>query len=132
MTGAVFYATRFGASEGVAKYIAGRIGADIVDLQKTPDADPEGYGKVVLGCGVYNGQVLPLVRDFAKRYADAAPDFDFFLVCALRDEKADEQLERIAKELGVGRRVYFNAPRNMMGVEGLKLELFIEHLSNKN
>ena len=130
MTDAVFYATKFGASEGAAKYIAGRISADIVDLNKTPDADPKGYGKVVLGCGVYNGQVLPSVTDFVEKHVDIVPSFDFFLVCALKDKKADEQLEKIAKKLGVGYHVYFNSPRNMAGVEGSKLELFIEHLNN--
>lgn len=131
MTDAVFYATKSGATEGAARYIAKRIGADVFNLDKDHDADPSEYDRVILGSGVYLQNVPKTVTDFAARYADLMPDVSLYLVCAFKDREGDEQLERISNALGVGYGVYFNNPRRMMGVEGSKLELFIGHLNNR-
>ncbi|MDD4185752.1 MAG: flavodoxin domain-containing protein [Candidatus Methanomethylophilaceae archaeon] len=130
MTGAIFYATKSGATEGVAKYIARNIGAETINLDKDPNADLSKYDRVILGSGVYLHKVPKTVSDFATKYADLMPKVSLYLVCAFKDEEGDEQLQRISSELGVGYGVYFNNPRRMMGMEGSKLELFIEHLNN--
>ncbi len=131
MTDAIFYATKSGATEGAAKYIAGKIGADIFNLDKDHHADPSEYDRVILGSGVYLHKVPKTVTDFATRYADLMPNVSLYLVCAFKDKEGDDQLENISNALGVGYSVYFNNPRRMMGMEGSKLELFIEHLNNK-
>ena len=131
MTDAVFYFTKLGTTGRIAKYIAESIGAELVDLGKEPYADPSKYDRVILGSGVYGGYPSKNVRDFIERYGDAASKMSLFLVCAFRDDRAADQLEKISKELGVADSIFFNRPKKMIGVEGSKLELYIESLKKR-
>ncbi|NLN72409.1 MAG: hypothetical protein GX137_06475 [Thermoplasmatales archaeon] len=128
MTDAVFYFTKLGTTGRIAKYIAESIGAELVDLGKEPYADPSKYDRVILGSGVYGGYPSKNVRDFMDRYEDEASGISLFLVCAFRDDRAAGQLEKISEDLGVADSIFFNRPKKMIGVEGSKLELYIESL----
>ena len=128
MADAVFYFTKLGSTGKIAKYIAERIGAEAVDLSKEPNADPSKYDRVILGSGVYGGSPSKTIREFAEKHRDSMPKINLYLVCAFKDKKAEDQLEKISNELGVADSIYFNKPRKMFGVEGSKLELYIESM----
>ena len=128
MADAVFYFTKLGSTGKTAKYIAERIGAEAVDLGTEPDADPSKYDRVILGSGVYGGSPSKNVREFAEKHRDAMPKISLYLICSFKDKKAEDQLEKISGELGVADSIYFNKPRKMFGVEGSKLELYIDSL----
>jgi menaquinone-dependent protoporphyrinogen oxidase len=68
----VAYASKYGATEGIAERIGetlGRTGLD-VDVRPVGEAEPEGYEAFVLGSAAYAGHWRKEARKFVKHHHD--------------------------------------------------------------
>lgn len=63
---AVIYATKHGAAEQYAKWIAEATGADLFDQKKTKPRDVKDYDIIVFGGGIYSGGIKGI--DFLRKH----------------------------------------------------------------
>jgi menaquinone-dependent protoporphyrinogen oxidase len=82
MKGAVVYASKHGATKGIAEAIATGLRGDGVDAQAHDTegiSGVDGYDAIVLGSAVYAGHWLKPVREFALGHADQLRELPVWL-----------------------------------------------------
>jgi menaquinone-dependent protoporphyrinogen oxidase len=138
----VAYATKYGATEGIAERIGetlGRSGLD-VDVRPVKEADPVGYDAFVVGSAAYAGHWRKEARKFVQHHHDELDTHPVWLFSSgpLGTETEDEKgrdvrvaatpkdVAGLAESLHAkGHRVFFGAldPDALKGPEGLMAKL---------
>lgn len=126
MTTAIIYVSKTGNTRKVAEYIAGKIGAEAVDVKNCTDIS--GYDRIILGTGVFAGRVPKVMRNFVENNKEKLSNASLFVTCLYNDEKGAKQLEGIANMFGIADAIFFDGAKKQIGVEGSKLEEYIKTL----
>ncbi len=126
MTTAIIYVSKTGTTRKVAEYIAGKIGAEAIDIKDCKDIS--GYDRIILGTGVFAGRIPKAMRNFVAENKEKLSEASLFVTCLYNDEKGAKQLEGIANLLGIADAIFFDGAKKQIGVEGSKLEEYIKTL----
>ena len=126
MTTAIIYVSKTGTTRKVAEYIAGKIGAEPIDIKDCKDIS--GYDRIILGTGVFAGRIPKAMRNFVANNKEKLSAASLFVTCLYNDEKGAKQLEGIANLLGIADAIFFDGAKKQIGVEGSKLEEYIKTL----
>jgi len=138
----VAYATKYGATEGIAERIGetlGRSGLD-VDVCAVKDAEPAGYDAFVVGSAAYAGHWRKEARRFVKHHHDELDAHPVWLFSSgplgtetedarghdLREASTPKDVAGLAESLHAkGHRVFFGKlePDELKGPEGLMTKL---------
>ena len=126
MTTAVIYASKFGKTKMAAEYIAGKIGAEAIDVKNCKDIS--GYDRIILGTGVYAGNAPKAFSEFVDANKDKLSNASLFVTCLYNDDKGAKQLEKLAQRYGIADAIFFDGVKKQIGVEGSKFEEYIKTL----
>ncbi|MFC4784060.1 flavodoxin domain-containing protein [Nocardioides sp. MAHUQ-72] len=138
----VAYATKHGATEGIAERIGeslGRSGLD-VDVREVREAEPAGYDAYVVGSAAYAGHWRKEARKFVKSHHDELDTHPVWLFSSgplgtetedgqghdLREAATPKDVAGLVESLHArGHRVFFGAldPEALTGPEGLMTKL---------
>ena len=100
MRTAVFFTSKFRTTQRTAEYIAKALDADLFDIKKgAPSAD--GHDLVILGSGIYAGEVSRSMRNFVENNAEALSGkrVALFVCCRSDGKKAEDQLSHVAEAM---------------------------------
>ena len=91
MKALILYASKTGASEDVAQYIASKFeNSKIVNLSSTNNLpNLNGYDKIIVGSGVYFSKIHADLKSFLSSHLDEleSKNFGVFFCCGSTDEK---------------------------------------------
>lgn len=126
MSSIIIYASKTGNTKKVAEYIASKIGAKAVSVKE--DVDLSQYDRIILGTGIYAGKPGKPMAKFVADNKDKLSSASLFVTCMYNDDKGANQLEAVAKEMGIADAIFFDKWKKQVGVEGSKLETYISSL----
>lgn len=98
MKTAIVYASNHGATESVVNQLAGLLAgepAEVINLRKNKNFNPEGYERVIIGGSIHVGQIQKPVKHFCIRYEDQLINtkLGLFICCMYTEEQASRQFE---------------------------------------
>ena len=126
MRTAVIYSSKTGNTKAAAEYIAGRIGAEAIDVRSAPDVSS--YDRIILGMGIYAGRPSKAMSEFIESNKDSLKGASMFVTCLYNEEKGAKQLQKIAEGFGIADAIFFNKVKKQFGAEDSKLEEYIRTL----
>ncbi len=102
MSTAIYFASKHGTTEAVAREIAAKLGDDVavIDLNKTVNPDIRPYENVIIGGSIHFGQIQQVVVDFCERNLKLllGKQLGLFICCLLK-EKEHEEFENAFTEM---------------------------------
>jgi len=127
MASIVIYASKTGNTKAVATYIATKLACDIAELGKN-DINIAGFDRIIIGSGVYAGKLSKAVRNFLAEKDFNGKDVIFFLTCMFKDEKGEEQLEKLTAPYSfVSSKTFFSGKKKGLEVNDAA-DVFIQGL----
>ena len=89
----VFYTTRHGSSEQIAKNIASKLNADTCNILKESIPNLKEYEAVIIGAPIYLGSINPKMTAFIQKNTSLllTKKLGLFLVCLMDKELAADQ-----------------------------------------
>jgi len=131
MNAAVIFTSKFGATQRTAEHISKVIGADLIDLRKSPRSI-SGYDLIVFGSGIYFGKMPKLIRKFIE---DHRQDLEgkkvaLFVCCRYNGEEAEKQLAAAAELFGplVSKAYMSGKQKGELGIDAAAVDDFIRSL----
>jgi menaquinone-dependent protoporphyrinogen oxidase len=106
---AIIYASKFGRTRKVSKYIAAELGADSFDLKKQTVINMSEYKHIVFGTGIHAGKPFKSVVEFIETNKDelSKKRQSLFICCKFDGEKGSEQCKRVSDELKITNAAFF-------------------------
>lgn len=127
----IIYSSKTGNTRKVAEYLADKLGADKFDLKQQSNIDLTPYKKIIIGTGVHAGNPYSRVSKFVEDHSEVflQKQVSLFVSCLFKGERAEKEVQDIAKEYHISNAVYFST-RGEKNSEGISkdADAFIERM----
>jgi menaquinone-dependent protoporphyrinogen oxidase len=117
-------------TKAVADYIAQKTGGKAVTTQEASGMDLGAYDKVVIGTRVRAGRIPSDISEYVSKNKSVIDQKSpaFYLCCMYNDDKGQNQVEKIASELGIPKCVFFNKGKKIVKEADNPVDAFIASL----
>ncbi|MBE6519483.1 MAG: hypothetical protein E7Z70_08155 [Thermoplasmata archaeon] len=114
----------------VANYIAGKTSGKAVTAGAAGNEDLSAYDTIIIGSRVHAGRIP---KDLVEYVANNKSVIDqkktgFYLCCMYNDDKGQNQVEKIASELGIGKCIFINKAKKVVKEDPSAIDSFVAGL----